>query len=101
MSNFNSLERGYEAVKFRLYEADCNIPEHIPSPLERRQALMRELGKARGWTDSQIAEAVSELKTGNSFAGAIDYSLPAPARRYYPIKRGWGLWNLRHRRGQS
>lgn len=104
MSNFNSLERGYEAAKYRLYEAELNAHEVIPTPLECRQALMRQVGKSRGWSDLEIDQAVAALRSGNSFVGAIGWDadrLPPPVRRYYPTKKGWGLWHLRHRRGQS
>lgn len=103
MRDFNALERGWEAAKWRGYEADINQPEHIPTLIERRQAAMRLVGKSRGWSDLEIDVALSELSSGNSFAGAIGYDadrLPPPASKYYPLKKGWGLWNLRHRKEQ-
>lgn len=101
MRDFNALERGWEAAKWRLYEADLNRPEHIPTLIERRQAAMRLVGKSRGWSDLEIDVALSELSSGNSFAGAIGYDadrLPPAARDYEKTASGHGVWNLTHRR---
>ena len=101
MIDFNSLERSWEDLKWRLYEADCNIPEHVPTLMERRQALMRLVGKSRGWSDLDIDNAIQEIASGNSFIGAAGYGinqLPPAARDYEKTASGHGVWNLTHRR---
>lgn len=101
MRDFNALERGWEAAKWRGYEADINQPEHIPTLIERRQAAMRLVGKSRGWSDLDIDNAIQEIASGNSFIGAAGYGinqLPPAARDYEKTASGHGVWNLTHRR---
>lgn len=102
MRDFNALERGWEAAKWRGYEAELNRPDPPePTMIQRRQAAMRLVGKSRGWSDLEIDVALSELSSGNSFAGAIGYDadrLPPAARDYEKTASGHGVWNLTHRR---
>lgn len=102
MSNFNDLERGWEAAQWNRYEAELNRPDPPePTMIQRRQALMTKYCKMQGWPAIVAVSNNYALAEGASFAEALGGTadkLPRPARQYQITPKRGGVWNLTHRR---
>ena len=102
MSNFNDLERGWEAAQWQRHEADMNQPEPPePTLIQRRQALMARYCAMQGWPAIVAVSNNYALAEGASFAEALGGTadkLPRPARQYQITPKRGGVWNLTHRR---
>lgn len=115
MSNFNDLERGWEAAQWNRYEAELNRPDPPePTMIQRRQALMAAYCKLQGWppivaksNQNWLENVVSQgriVSPGLSFSAALGQTvdkLPRPTHRYTITPRGHGVWNLTHRKGNA
>ena len=101
MTDFNAVERSWEAAKWRLYEADYEAASRDPTLIERRQALMTKYCKMQGWPAIVAVSNNYALAEGASFAEALGGTadkLPRPARQYQITPKRGGVWNLTHRR---